>query len=107
MIQVLLAFLPFIRDVVFGHKKDKEPKSKLGKVGRFLIYGIFVASLSANYYLFKRSYVVSLQVVRLKEQVIKYQELKEHNTALQATVDALVAIIHDKLHDVNRKEKKQ
>ena len=106
MIQVLLAFLPFIRDVIFGHKKDKEPKSKLGTVGRYVMYAVFVGSLAANYYLFKRSYVVSLQVIRLKEQVIKYQELKERNSALQATVEALVGIVHDRLHEQYDKEKK-
>ncbi len=105
MIQVLLAFLPFIRDVIFGHKKDKEPKSKLGTVGRYLMYAVFVGSLAANYYLFKRSYVVSLQVIRLKEQVIKYQELKERNNALQATVEALVDIVHGRIQDRSNEKK--
>jgi len=102
MIQVLLAFLPFIRDVIFGHKKDKEPK---GTVGRYLMYAVFVGSLAANYYLFKRSYVVSLQVIRLKEQVIKYQELKERNNALQATVEALVGIVHGRIQDRSNEKK--
>lgn len=98
MIQALLAFLPFIREVIFGTKVDTKKKQSSGKYLRLLIYAIFLASFATNYFLVKKSYTLSVTVIKQKEQLKNYAVVKERLGAMEATNAALVDIIYGKLH---------
>ena len=76
MIQAFLAFLPFIREVIFG-RVDQGKKTKPRTVVRMIIYAVFVASLLLNYYTVKRSISLGIQVVKLKEQVKGNEIIRE------------------------------
>lgn len=97
MIQALLAFLPFIREVIFGTRSETKKKRNNGKYLRLLIYAIFLASFATNYFLIKKSYTLSVAVIKQKEQLKNYAATKERLGAMEATNAALVDIIYGKL----------
>ena len=97
MIQALLAFLPFIREVIFGTKPEPKKKQSSGKFLRLVIYALILASLATNYFLVKKSYSLSVTVIKQKEQLKNYTATKERLGAMEATNAALVDIIYGKL----------
>lgn len=97
MIQAFLAFLPFIREVIFG-RVDQGKKTKPRTVVRMIIYAVFVASLLLNYYTVKRSISLGIQVVKLKEQVKGNEIIREKLAVSLATSAILADILYGKLH---------
>ena len=97
MIQAFLAFLPFIREVIFG-RVDQGKKTKPRTVVRMIIYAVFVASLLLNYYTVKRSISLGIQVVKLKEQVKGNESIREKLAVSLATSAILADILYDKVH---------
>ena len=97
MIQAFLAFLPFIREVIFG-RVDQGKKTKPRTVVRMIIYAVFVASLVLNYYTVKRSISLGIQVVKLKEQVKGNEIIREKLAVSLATSAILADILYGKVH---------
>ena len=97
MIQALLAFLPFIREVIFGTKNETKKKPSNGKYLRLFVYAVFLVSFGTNYFLIKKSYTLSVAVIKQKEQLKNYNATKERLGAMEATNAALVDIIYGKL----------
>lgn len=97
MIQAFLAFLPFIREVIFG-RVDQGKKTKPRTVVRMIIYAVFVASLLLNYYTVKRSISLGIQVVKLKEQVKGNEIIREKLAVSLATSAILADILYGKVH---------
>ena len=97
MIQAFLAFLPFIREVIFG-RVDQGKKTKPRTVVRMIIYAVFVASLLLNYYTVKRSISLGIQVVKLKEQVKGNEIIREKLAVSLATSAILADILYGKMH---------
>lgn len=97
MIQAFLAFLPFIREVIFG-RVDQGKKTKPRTVVRMIIYTVFVASLLLNYYTVKRSISLGIQVVKLKEQVKGNEIIREKLAVSLATSAILADILYGKVH---------
>ena len=97
MIQAFLAFLPFIREVIFG-RVDQGKKTKPRTVVRMIIYAVFVASLLLNYYTVKRSISLGIQVVKLKEQVKGNEIIREKLSVSLATSAILADILYGKAH---------
>lgn len=106
MIQALLAFLPFIREVIFGTKPDPKKKQSSGKFLRLVIYALILASLATNYFLVKKSYSLSVTVIKQKEQLKNYSVVKERLGAMEATNAALVEIVYGKLHRIEAEVEK-
>ena len=100
MIQALLAFLPFIREVIFGTKSETKKKPSNGKYLRLLVYAIFLVSFGTNYFLIKKSYTLSVTVIKQKEQLKNYAVVKERLGAMEATNAALVDIVYGKLQSL-------
>jgi uncharacterized membrane protein len=96
MIQAFLAFLPFIREVIFG-RVDQGKKTKPRTVVRMIIYAVFVASLLLNYYTVKRSISLGIQVVKLKEQVKGNEIIREKLAVSLATSAILADILYGKV----------
>ena len=96
MIQAFLAFLPFIREVIFG-RVDQGKKTKPRTVVRMIIYAVFVASLVLNYYTVKRSISLGIQVVKLKEQVKGNEIIREKLAVSLATSAILADILYGKV----------
>ena len=97
MIQAFLAFLPFIREVIFG-RVDQGKKTKPGTTVRMIIYAVFVASLLLNYYTVKRSISLGIQVVKLKEQIKAHESVREKLAVSLAASALLAEILYGKVH---------
>lgn len=97
MIQAFLAFLPFIREVIFG-RVDQGKKTKPRTTVRMIIYAVFVASLLLNYYTVKRSISLGIHVVKLKEQIKAHESVREKLAVSLATSALLAEILYGKVH---------
>ena len=95
MIQALLAFIPFLREVIFGYKPDHGKKKKTNTFTRYLIYAVVVASLAGNYNSVKKIYTLTISVVRLKEQNKQIDDLKTKLQKSEAKVEELEKVISD------------
>lgn len=95
MIQGLFAFLPFLKEILFGRTAQDNNKKPMGRWSKLLVYGVVVGSLSMNYFLFKKTYSLSLAVIELRKQVGDVQLLKDQLEASDAQNKKLTEILGD------------
>lgn len=97
MIRLLLAILPFLKEVIFGRDRHDRHKPPMSRFKKLVIYAVIVGSFSLNYFLGKRAVTMAIEIRDGQAAIAQMDELKQKLATQQAITERLAQILGDKV----------
>lgn len=97
MIRLLLAILPFLKEVIFGRDRQDRHKPPIGRFKKLVIYTVIVGSFSLNYFLVKRAVGMAIQIRDAGVKLEQLDAVKDKLAIQEAISEKLAAILGDKV----------